>query len=469
MDEQIENAEKLRISLLRILTSNNLKLFGCILYNFKIEMRNSEPLFKSIREQLEKSNKLSKSVDAVIDLVSQQLTAFATFQNGKPYIALYDSFITTKTINELIFVILHEILHVLDGHHHRCGSRDPLMYNLAADHVINTTLKKDVDSGDLKKVSVPEDCFIIPELKSKPNMTTLEVYEYLMKNSQTKKQQSLSIPGIGSPDDGGDSGNTEMDIVEVSINGKDKTIIKDIIASQNNTKEEVSESTEELISEVRTLMNSDESNRGFASGALKDFIEKIIEVEIPWDKLLERVILTKIVPCPDNRVWTRPLKRLRAHKILLPGPGTARKASVACIVIDTSGSISKTNLQRFTSIVLQSLTYFDEIWIMKHDYTIHQNVRIKTSEVNNDDFIFEYKGRGGTSHKDIFKEIEKSVVEKRDQLGIVIMLTDFESDIESLWDNYKWVNKVPVSIVLTKKISVPKNIDPYPILIKDNK
>lgn len=469
MPHAIDSAEKLRLALLRILNLNNLKLFGCIIYNFIIELIPGEPIVERMKEILLKDNISQADSDAIIAETTKSMTAFATFQNGKPFIGLYSTFVDEKSVDELIFVILHEVLHILDGHHYRGGSRDAFVYNLAGDHVINTALKKDIDNKELTKVKAPKDMFIVPSLTSK-DMTTQDVYDYLQKKMQQKSKRSFNIPGLGTPGDG--SGGSTIDVTEINVDGQSKTVVKDVIQSSQDTttKEQLAEATEALKAEVRTILNSPElSGRGFVGGALKQLIDKIIEVEIPWEKLLERVLLTKIVPAPDNRVWTSPLKRLRAHGIILPGAGTAKKASVGCILIDTSGSISDKDLRKFTSVVLQSLAFFDELWIMKHDVPIHQNKRLKSSEATMDDFIYKYKGRGGTSHADVFKELEKAVIERKEQIGIVIMLTDFESNVESLWGNHQWVKKVPVSVVLTRNTKVPPHIDPHPILIKTAK
>lgn len=456
--------EKLKIATLRILNMNNLRLFGCMFYNFNVSLSNGKNLIEESIKRVESED--PKLVDLVRDALESFLTAYVFIDDGKPHIVLYDSFIEKKSPEELTFVLLHEILHFLKGDTYRGMGKDQTLYNLAADHVINTSLIKDINDNKLKKVEDPGDGFTIPRLKDK-NMSTEEVYEYLKSKAKVNPVSKLSIPSMGGQGET-DGRPTNVNISNIEIDGKHTVQIEDI--EQNSNESQVAQEkqiTESLKSEARALMNQEQIGKGMASGSLKDLITKIIEVEIPWEKLLERALLTKIVPDADNRIWTNPLKRLRAHGHVLPGRGTSKKASVAVICIDTSGSISQKNLQQFSSIVLQAFSKFDELWVMKHDVRIHENVRIKTSEATADDIISSYNGRGGTSHKYVFKEIQKSFELKKQDIGIVILLTDFDSDVERIWPKHTWTKRIPVSVVLTRNRKIPSIVDPHPVIIKD--
>jgi len=50
---------------------------------------------------------------------------------------------------------------------------------------------------------------------------------------------------------------------------------------------------------------------------------------------------------------------------------------------------------------------------------------------------------------------------------MVLALTDFESNIEQLWKNYKWHKEIPFKLVLNKYKKIPEHIDKYPVIIKD--
>lgn len=485
----MENWEKLRIVLLRILNKPQYRLFGCLIYNFVINLLDTSEMKQKVEAQIE-DPKLKAQID---ELLANQFTANAGIIDRKPVINVYDCFLRTKQAEEMMFVMIHEILHILNGHSYRGIGLNPTIYNLAADHVINRLIKKDIDDKNLDQtIKFPDDAFYIKELED-DNLSTGEVYAWLLKKTKvTTQTQTIKLPikgssqGSNSSNDPGESGENEdnegesksptqqeitieVKISEVEIDGKKITFIEDLTKSTIEGEAEHKETSEELQSELRTLMNDERMNRGFGSSHIKNHIQKLIEVEIPWDKLLEKAILTKTVPSPDNRSWRRPHKRFYAHGIIMPGIGTTIKVSTAIVLVDTSGSISDTNLQRFGSILTQALGQFDSIRVIKHDYSIHQDDTIKSTEFNTEDVTHTFKGRGGTCHKDPFKAIEKSFL-KKEEIAMIIILTDYESNIESIWDKYTWTKYIPVTVCLTKASqlsTVSKRVDPSPIVIKD--
>lgn len=61
---------------------------------------------------------------------------------------LYDpEWVTSKTVEFSILVVLHEILHVVFEHLWRRGTRDPKLWNIATDFAINAVVKETVDDG----------------------------------------------------------------------------------------------------------------------------------------------------------------------------------------------------------------------------------------------------------------------------------------------------------------------------------
>ncbi len=425
----MDAAEKLRIALLKILNLNNLKLFGCLIYNFKINI---------VTDEVENG------------------TAYVGIFNGRPTISIFKNFIEEKTVQELMFVLLHEIMHILHGHTLRRGDQNHIIYNMAGDHVINNTLRSDLKKGHLNQLTCPKEAYIIEELTNK-NLTTQEVYDFLLKNTKISETQTIQMEN-----------GMSVSVTEMDVNGQKIIYISDVNQSCSTSPEEQEEHqkiTDNLKSEVRSLMNDERISRGLLSGDLKNMIMDIIQVEIPWDKLLEKTLLTKIKSAPDHRIWTNPMKRLRAHGIIMPGHGTKKVASTVAFIIDTSGSISNDDLKKFTSVVLQSINAFETVWLIKHDVDIKQNLILKTSEVEHSNFTYDYAGRGGTSHKQTFDIIEQNYKNKTLSVDLIIMLTDFESDIESIWNKYNWTSRIPVCIICTERHTIPDYIDSSPIYI----
>ena len=84
------------------------------------------------------------------------------------------------TQDELIFVYVHELLHVALFHHSRSLGRDPYIYNLAADFVINGWLVE-MGVGQLPKIGALYD----PRLQG---MSAEEVYDQLICSPQETKK-----------------------------------------------------------------------------------------------------------------------------------------------------------------------------------------------------------------------------------------------------------------------------------------
>jgi len=432
--------EKLNLSQLRILNTNALRLFGCLLYNFNTIYINSDEVFPKGISDVEK------------DIIKQYMTAMATVVNGKPTIGFYSSFIDECEPEELTFVNLHEIIHILDKHH-TAGNIYPDMelHNLAADHIINTALKKDIDKGMMKKVKMPEHAFIIKELVGDKNYTTVaEVYNWLIDNA-TKNGGMKTLKG-------------GLKYFTITINGKDQHVVQDLGQSDDALSEDIADA---LQAEARTVLETAQNLfKGDISGsAVNELIKNIVELEIPWTSLLDKSVAQKIVPDEINRSWKGLQKRPMALGLYYPIEDITEKPSQLVILEDQSGSITKQDIKKFASVLMQSIRYFDEVRIMRHDIKIHHDKIYQSNQTSQEQLEFEAGGRGGTSHRHVFKRIQKSF-EDGDDLSLVILLTDFFSDIEQLWNRFEWTKHIPVTVVCNSTQKIPLYIDKNPIYIK---
>ncbi len=566
MDEDLE--EKLKCSILRILNLSGLRLFGCLIYNFKINIINSK--FVSMPEsqnvaQNAVNDKLQTQINAKL---MQKLTANVSVQNGVPTINVYSTFIDQYTIPELTFVLIHEIIHFLNGDCIYTEGTNHEMLNLAQDHIINKNLKKDIADKifDVEKISLPKEHFIIEELENK-NLTTIEVYEWLQSKSKNlQKTEIIYDPnektetvgaGSGSGSSGkvepekdrepenGESENEEVNkkpspigkdkppeeepkdlepedlepeepeeepedledlepedlneeiidleeeinpeekieaipepteeqieelaevissiLVTGTINGQPISSISDVVQSSTLETKLV---TEQIRSEARTAIeNIIPTQRGSGTGSIYEMIKKMIEVKIPWDKLLDKAICSKILPNDDSKTWARLQKRPMALNLLMAGIEDEEKPCYLIIVCDTSGSINTSDLKKFSNIILHSAKYFDVVRIIKHDYVITADDIIESQNLTNEDIIFKFAGRGGTSHTQVFRKIEDMFENDDLEISLVVMLTDFYSDIEKNWYKFEWPKNIPVCICLTAHTNVPEYIDKSPIII----
>ena len=86
-------------------------------------------------------------------------------------------FIMMLKPKEVIFLVAHEVLHVVYDHMGRRGNRDPQLFNIANDYCVNADLKKHKVGEFITTV----DCLYEPKYES---WSSERVYDDLMKNIQ---------------------------------------------------------------------------------------------------------------------------------------------------------------------------------------------------------------------------------------------------------------------------------------------
>ena len=504
---------KIKEVIIKLVNNKELKLFGYILYSFEFEL-------------IETNDKIKEYNDFSYIIYDEK--------NNNIKLQIDKYFVETHDVQDIIVLILHNILHILNKHNLRKKDYDPNIFNLAADHIINLELSKEF--------KLPKEFILFKEIQNK-NLTTEEVYNWILTNFNQESEQ-IEKNNSSNTDNQNNSSNTDnqnnlsntdnqndenkdcninnknFENKEDDINNKinkttennknsiqntnDKNTIdsKQNLQIKNNKLLKVSKFTHKNdksyivknIDNIEQLDNTEENNqiidnikrncqllinddrfnqiKGERSNSLIEYIRNIIEVEIPWYKLLEKALLTKIKKNLDSRSWSNIMKRYKAHNILLPGYGIKKELEAIGLIFDTSGSISKKNLEIFKGIINNSISEFEKIWILQHDVKIQLNIIINQNDSDIIDNI-KFKGRGGTSHYYVFHEIEKAYLKQAIKysnlnLGLLIFITDFESDIIKYWNKFEWQKHIPVIFMLTNnKCKIPKEIEENVIYIKD--
>jgi len=417
--------EKIHLAVLKILNRSSLKLFGCLIYKFELI------------------------------ILDEPGTAMCSInqQTKKPVITFFRKFIDKEieNVEGMIYLILHEIIHFVDGHLNKCriDNKDPRIFNLAADHIINTMLDNDCSNlGALKGIIIPpSNRFIIPELINTPNLTLMEAYEYLMNN--IKRISFEEFDGM----------------VNVYIDNEYKGKISLDLPEKGSEAEGSEELSTELKSEIRAIINNIiKQQKGAHSGKIFEFLKNISKLEISWDILLENVIQTSLIKSNNNRSWKNIKKKIRHLGIKIPNNSKEVIMDNLYIIIDTSGSMSNIDQGKFVNLIIQSINFFKHIVIIQHDVKIQNilNVDRENFEYYKEE-IFKIYGRGGTSHLPVFKYIENMFFEEEEKIGLIILATDYESDIDIYWNNFEFHKFIPVKVLCNSKKKISKMVDPKPI------
>ena len=354
------------------------------------------------------------------------------------------------TYDNLVALITHELIHILQKHGQRRKNRDNRLYNFAADHVVDRDLKE-LDLNPYKN-----RFNIIPELHNEnPKCTVEQAYDWIY-----NRTNRFSIKSSGDDRDDGD--NTVQGFTVTDEKTGEKYEITNTPDNNSELSQEASEKlkqkVEQFVSEARA-QNQIMRKKGMGSGKIQEYLDKLLEVKINWEDLLEKAIKTNTILKPNQRNWRRIHPYYQLHGLTLPGRSMEEEkenVGLLILLLDVSASINKKELRQFGYVLNKSIGYFDTILLLTHDYVIQQNVEFQKEDHGK---FFEFlkkqgfKGGGSTSHRDCFEYIEKEIWsdnEKRDVLSMVISLTDGYSDIENLVDKYNWIkNNTPLVFMST--------------------
>lgn len=216
------------------------------------------------------------------------------------------------SFEEWKFVLAHEYLHAGLQHHARRQGRDPELWNVACDFVINGWLKE-MQIGQMPSRGLLYD-------ESLKNNSAEEIYDELIKNiRQSSKLETFRGYGKG-------------DIIADGYLGK---------INAPTTLDEFCKNA------LRSGLEYHQSNmRGFIPEGLIEEIKALAMPPIPWDVQLAEWFDIYFAPLEKRRTYARPSRRQSStpdipRPSLLPAdiPEHSRTYGV---IIDTSGSMSPT-------------------------------------------------------------------------------------------------------------------------------
>ncbi|MET7782062.1 hypothetical protein ABZU94_35275 [Streptomyces mirabilis] len=207
------------------------------------------------------------------------------------------------------FVLAHEMLHAALRHGDRCGPRDPYLFNIAADYVINGWL------CEMQVGTMPEGLLYDAELK---DLSAEEVYDRIAKDLRRMRRLS-TLRGKGAGDILGAPIGSPRDYVDLD------------------------ELYRRGLSHGFDLHQQLE--RGYLPGGLVEEIRALDHPPLPWDARLARWF-DEFVPRPEPvRTYARPSRR-QASTPDIPRAGRyfPPEEIARCtfgVVLDTSGSMDR--------------------------------------------------------------------------------------------------------------------------------
>jgi predicted metal-dependent peptidase len=309
-------------------------------------------------------------------------------------------FVNNMPLRQLEFLVGHEVLHAVYDHMGRCGDRNHKLWNIADDYCVNYDLVEQ-RIGERIPVALYDAKFA--------GMSAEEVYDHLYENADkinidelVKQLLDEHLEGEDQRDGEGDGqGDGEGDNT-----GRRPKISAD---EQKEIREELKEAI---------LAAATAAGAGNLPGSIKRMIKNLTEPVMDWRQLLQQQIESTI---KSDYTWSRPSRRSWHMDAVMPGLKPGQQIDVV-VGIDTSGSITDTDLKIFLSEIQGIMETYDEyrIHVLGWDTKVH-NTEIFTSDTLENIAEFQPGGGGGTEPMCVWHYLEEHGIEPQK----LIMFTDY--------------------------------------------
>jgi predicted metal-dependent peptidase len=292
-----------------------------------------------------------------------------------------------KATGDFLFVILHELAHIVMGHcKHTSLVEDFKLYNVAADNVINAFIRK-------------EEVWCNSAVSRLLSETNIETQDALNFNTSKIVKGKLNVL---SADDGNKL--SVMETYKQLLQNKKSNTLRGLDDLQPDENGGIDTELKEAIAEYALGKLSELSDKGRGDEPLGRDLEVIADsfkkVKEPWVSIITRYFKKNIKNIEwSPRKWDRKsLQRDQYRKGF-----QVKEALDICIAVDTSGSMTGemlTYVERSVNIILRNINYKTaKVLYCDCDTPYEQNFR-KGVPVK-----LEFKGGGGTDVRPVFDYI----------------------------------------------------------------
>ena len=286
---------------------------------------------------------------------------------------------------EVVFLVAHEVLHVVYDHMDRRGDRDPQLWNIADDYAVNADLKKHRVGEFI--TTVP--CLYDHKYADKP---AEEIYDILYENAEKIDidqlvdmllDEHLEGEGEGSGQGEGEGEDGKKGPVKMSKEEKDQL------------KQEIKEAI---------LNSAQTAGAGNTPAGVQRMIKQFTNPVMPWSDLLNTNLTSTL---SSDYSFQRVSRRSWHMDAILPGMIPGEMIDVD-IFLDMSGSIGYDQGTAFLSEVKSIMETFTNYVLRVHCFdTQVYNYAEFTSDNLEDIEEYEIMGGGGTDFDCIFNYLKE--------------------------------------------------------------
>ena len=295
--------------------------------------------------------------------------------NKRSQIKINPAWAKDFTVQQLMFLMCHEVGHEMFDHINRRNHRDAKRWNYAGDAVINDLLKQ-CQIGEFIEGGV--------DMPGSMDKTADKVYNEL-------------------PEDNGQGGGIGQDIDD---------------SGDPMTAEEIDQHTAQVQVELAQAAQAAKM-AGKLPGVLEKMVSDILAVKTPWQDILERHMVSFV---RGDYTWSRPNRRFMSAGYYLPSTGQKQSMGTIVLVVDVSGSVTKREMAyyggHFARIV--ELCHPEKVHVIYVDTQVQTHVEFNQGE----EVSLQYDGCGGTHMPAAFDWAAKEGIDP----DVMVFLTDGATD-----------------------------------------
>jgi len=291
-------------------------------------------------------------------------------------------FFNAMNNKEIEFVVAHEILHMVFDHMGRRDDRDPMIYNISADYIVNNTLVRD------RIGTIPSIVQCYQDFKYE-GWTSEEVYDDVYEKAKEMGEEYLKQLGemldehLDSEDDGEGVSDGEV--------GKDVNGNATSKSKPKYSKEEVKQIKDEIKENMISAAQS--AGAGNVPGAVARMIKELTEPKMNWREIIRQSVQSSI---RSDYTFSRPSRKGQMSGAILPSMDFQDTIDVA-VCIDMSGSIGEVQGKDFLGEVKGIMDEFPDynikVWCFDTDVYNEEDFAANDGK---DLLDYELMGGGGT-------------------------------------------------------------------------
>lgn len=281
-----------------------------------------------------------------------------------------EQFLDTLDDQEVKFLVAHEVMHPAFDHIGRLKGRDPKLWNMAGDYVINQHL---VES---RVGTMPQGGLLDQSLFNQCGGVTDNIYATL----QQQQQQQ----------DGGGNGDGKGPL--------------DQMVDDSSSQAEATAAANDWKIKIKQAVQAAKMVGNLPAGIAR-LVEELVTPKVDWRNVLQNFL----VRCKaDERSYARPNRRFLNHPFIMPSVDGEAMGELV-VAIDCSGSVGDDDLRQFASELndikanlrprLLHVLYFDTKVSHYESYGPDDNLNIAAH------------GGGGTRFSPVFEYIEREGIE----------------------------------------------------------